>query len=119
MADMPDAYLFRPRLERWRESLGEAAVIFVALEGEQVVGWAQLDPMADDVVGHQLTTVARTHRRRGVGKALKQAEIAWAAEHGYRRLVTDTNGANVAMQRLNESLGYRALPPRVWVRRSL
>jgi len=119
MGDMPDAYLFRPRRERWRKSLAEAAVIFVALEGEQVVGWAQLDPMAEDVLGHQLTTVARTHRRRGIGKALKQAELAWAAKRGYRRLVTDTSAANVAMQRLNESLGYRALPPRVLVRRSL
>jgi GNAT superfamily N-acetyltransferase len=119
VGDMPDAYLFRPDRERWRKSLADAAVIFVALEGEQVVGWAQLEPMAEDVLAHQLTAVASTHRRRGIGKALKQAELAWAAERGYGRLVTDTNGANVPMQRLNESLGYRALPPRVWVRRPL
>ena len=117
--DMPDASSFRADSERWRKSLSQAAAVFVALERDEVVGWAQLDRLADDVLEHQLTTVARTHRRRGIGAALKQAEIAWAAERGYRRLVTDTNGANVAMQRLNESLGYRALPPRVSVRRSL
>ena len=52
----------------------------------------------------------RSHRGRGIAEALKRAQIAWAAEHGYRRIVTATHDANEPMRRLNEKLGYRELP---------
>ena len=71
------------------------------------------------MLGHELTAVARSHRRRGIAGALKRAQVAWAAEHGIRRLVTDTHIDNIATQRLNERLGYRPLPPRIVVRREL
>jgi GNAT superfamily N-acetyltransferase len=119
MADMPDADPGPLSSERWRSSALAAAVVLLALDGERVVGYAQLDTLGEGVLEHQLTAVARTHRGRGIARALKQAEIAWAADRGYHRLVTDTNWANAAMRRLNESLGYRELPPRVWVRRTL
>jgi GNAT superfamily N-acetyltransferase len=119
VADMPSPEPLETSLERWRVDALAAPLVLVAREGRRVVGYAQLERRTHDVIGHELTTVARTHRRRGIARALKQAQIAWAAERGYRRLITDTDWANEATRRLNESLGYRPLPPLVWVRKEL
>jgi GNAT superfamily N-acetyltransferase len=82
------------------------------------VGYAELERRTADVLGHELAAVASTHRRRGIGRALKRAQIAWAAGEGFRRLLTDTHWANEATRRLNESLG-RPLPPKLMVRKEL
>jgi hypothetical protein len=55
----------------------------------------------------------------GVADSPKQAQIAWAAERGFRRLFTDTAWANESTLRLNESQGYRPLPPVFAVRTQL
>ena len=55
---------------------------------------------------HGLTVVRRDRRGRGVARALKQAQLEWAAEAGVARLVTWTQKGNEAMQALNRSLGY-------------
>lgn len=119
VGDMPDADDYVVTAERFRQELDEAPLVLVALEGERVVGYAALGRMTDDVLGHQLTTVARTHRRRGIAGALKRGQVAWAAERGIRRLVTDTHADNIATQRLNERLGYIPQPPVVVVRKEL
>ena len=51
------------------------------------------------------------HRRRGLATALKRAQIHWAADHGYRELVSDMVEGNAAVRAVNERLGYRPLPP--------
>jgi GNAT superfamily N-acetyltransferase len=81
----------------------------VALESGRVVGFATLEPFGalDDTLEHELTAVLRSHRRRGIARALKRAQIAWAAAEGYRRLVTWTQTGNEAMRSLNLALGYR------------
>jgi GNAT superfamily N-acetyltransferase len=53
-----------------------------------------------------LTVVRRDWRRRGLARALKSLELRWAAEHGYREVVTWTQGRNEGMRGLNEALGY-------------
>ena len=60
---------------------------------------------------HGLTAVRRSHRRRGLGSALKQAQIKWAADNGYRELTSEMVEGNAPMRALNERLGYRQLPP--------
>ena len=78
-------------------------------EGEQVVGYATLLPLAalPDTLEHELTGVLRSHRRRGIAEALKREQIRWAAAAGYRRLITYTQEGNDAMRSLNLKLGYR------------
>ena len=49
--------------------------------------------------------------RRGLATALKRAQIHWAADHGYRELVSDMVEGNAAVRAVNERLGYRPLPP--------
>lgn len=119
VADMPWIVPLEPSYERFRRGVGESPLVLVARAGGRIVGYAELGRQTDDVLGHELTAVARTHRRRGIARALKQSQIAWAAARGYRRLSTDTHWANVATRRLNESLGYQALPPRISVQKEL
>jgi mycothiol synthase len=55
---------------------------------------------------HGLTAVLRGHRGRGIATRLKSAQIAWAAERGYRELITWTDTENAATRRVNTKLGY-------------
>jgi mycothiol synthase len=82
---------------------------FVALAGDDVVGYAALQIFGDDA-HHGLTATRRDWRRRGVATALKQAEIAAAKRAGFRRLVTESEERNEPMRRLNEKLGFVPSP---------
>jgi mycothiol synthase len=53
-----------------------------------------------------LTVVRRDWRRRGLALGLKRMELAWAAENGFREVVTWTQRGNEGMRHLNELLGY-------------
>jgi mycothiol synthase len=103
--------------DEWVErSERNAAVAFVALDGDEVVGYAQLQSTGSPHrLEHGLTAVRRSHRRRGIGSALKRAQIAWAAGRGYTELVTGMVEGNEAMRAVNERLGYRPLPPSIVV----
>jgi mycothiol synthase len=102
-----------PPYDEWLErELHQSAIAFAAVEDGAVVGYARLHETGmPHRLEHGLTAVRRSHRRRGLATALKRAQIAWAAEHGYRELVTDMVEGNVAMRAVNERLGYRPLPP--------
>jgi mycothiol synthase len=84
---------------------------FVALVGDEVVGYAVLDVLGDEG-RHGFTAVRRDWRRRGVAMALKRAQIAAATEQGLARLTTQSEERNLPMRALNEKLGYRPDPER-------
>ena len=119
VGDMPSQVAHGANFDAWRAETATAPLVLVAVDGDDVVGYAQLEPRTGEVLGHEMTAVARSHRRRGIAGALKRRQIAWAAERGYRRLITETHLANEATRRLNESLGYQAQPPVFEVRRAL
>jgi mycothiol synthase len=80
---------------------------FVALADGEIVGYSGL--MAHDnggVAEDGLTVVRREWRRRGLAKALKQRELAWAKEAGLHEVVTWTQSGNESMRAVNERLGY-------------
>jgi GNAT superfamily N-acetyltransferase len=113
-ADMPVPGNYMLTREKWLEE--EGAVLpeatFVALDGDEVVGWAGLHANAE----HGLTAVRSSHRCRGIATHLKRRQLAWAAAAGIPELVTFTQGRNDAMQRVNERLGYVAQP--AWLKLS-
>jgi mycothiol synthase len=82
---------------------------FLALAGNEVVGYAALQVVGDEAF-HGLTVTRRDWRRRGVATALKRAEIAAAKEAGFRRLLTESEERNEPMRRLNEKLGFVPAP---------
>jgi GNAT superfamily N-acetyltransferase len=94
--------------ERWSQLISKDAVTFVALDGDQVVGYATLEHLhgMPHRLEHGLTAVLRSHRRRGLATKLKNAQIRWAAERGYRELITYTDTENAGMRAVNVSLGY-------------
>jgi GNAT superfamily N-acetyltransferase len=82
---------------------------FVALADDEVVGYSKfsLSDAQPTVAHHDLTGVKRAWRNRGVARALKQAQIAWAKRSGYKRLETSNEERNEPIRRLNASFGYR------------
>jgi mycothiol synthase len=96
-------------LEEWlREEATRPEGSFIAYENGEVVGWAGLSTHAngDATAEHGLTAVRRDRRGHGIGRALKQTQLHWAAQSGVVELVTWTQKGNEAMQALNRSLGY-------------
>ena len=86
---------------------------FVALDGEEVVGFAKLSLTAPTAAGHAMTAVKRAWRGRGIAGALKAAEINWALDNGYTELHTSNEERNAPIQRLNAHLGYRPQVERI------
>jgi len=92
--------------------------VFVALAGEEVVGYAQLklsEAQPKQAV-HGLTGVKRAWRRRGIARGLKQSQIAWAKHEGFERLLTVNELRNEPIRRLNDQFGYQPIPGRIRLR---
>jgi len=108
-----------PPLEQFVDAHLRGLAVFVAVVDDQVVGYAKLRGHPDGrSADHGMTAVKRAWRGRGIAKSLKLAEIVWAKENGIERLTTTNEERNAAMLRINESLGYRPAPGRVYLRGS-
>lgn len=117
-ADLPtEVEVDTPSYELWLEEELPGPVAFLALDGDEVVGFAALMERGPGRLEHGLTATRRTHRRRGIATALKQTEIAWAATNGYRELITFTQDRNAGMQAINLALGFVPQPPWISMRR--
>jgi mycothiol synthase len=110
-----------PPYEEWleKERHSHRAVTFVALDGDDIVGYAALTLLEGmpNRLENYLTAVKKSHRGRGIAKALKRAEIAWAAERGYSEIVSDMVADNAAMRAVNRALGYVEQPAWIVVER--
>ncbi|MGZ4290971.1 MAG: GNAT family N-acetyltransferase [Gaiellaceae bacterium] len=108
-ADMPVPGDVSYRFDEWlRDEATRPEGSFAALADGELVGYAGLLEHANGTAAaeHGLTVVRRDHRRRGLGRALKLAQLHWAAAAGVAEIVTWTQKGNEAMQALNRGLGY-------------
>lgn len=108
-ADLPVPGEVAYSLAEWlRDEATRPEGSFAAFEDGEAVGYAGLIEHANcnATAEHGLTVVQREHRGRGIGRALKQAQLHWASQSGVVELVTWTQKGNEAMQALNRSLGY-------------
>ena len=107
-----DMATYRPVLvtrEQWeRDWLAWPEGMFLALVDGEIVGCAGLERDDDEPsrAENALTAVLRDWRGRGIATALKRTSLAFAAEHGIRRVYTWTQTANEGMRALNKGLGY-------------
>ena len=76
---------------------------FVAVAGDEVIGYAKFSLTAAQptTAHHDLTGVKRAWRGRGVARALKATQIAWAKANGYEELRTRNEERNAPIRRLN------------------
>lgn len=113
--DMPHEPLVAwrdPPFENWERKVFErpgssSDSIFVAREGERIVGLSYLvmRDTGDAEVGD--TGVLQTHRRRGIARVLKLMATRWAAQRGIPRVHTDNRTDNAGMLALNTELGFK------------
>jgi GNAT superfamily N-acetyltransferase len=91
---------------------------FVAVAGDEVVGYAKLSLSTEGKLRpyHDLTAVKRSWRGRGVARALKAAQIRWAKANGYEELRTQNDERNEPIRRLNAEFGYRPMIGRIFLR---
>jgi mycothiol synthase len=116
--DIPDdsEYIFGERDEWLHQHFhlppARPDATFVALAGEQAIGYAklQVSPARPTGGSHGMTAVRRAWRGRGIAGALKRAQIGWALANGLERLETTNEVRNEPMQRVNLGLGYRPTP---------
>jgi mycothiol synthase len=119
-ADMATSIPVTISLDDWlRDEATIPAGSFVALSDNEIVGFSGLCRRPDGVVEDGLTVVRRAWRRRGLARALKQAELASAAANGITEIVTWTQRGNEGMRALNEELGYVYRSVTISVRRQL
>ncbi len=91
---------------------------FVAVAGDEVVGFAKfsLTDAQPTTAHHDLTGVKRAWRGRGVARALKATQIAWAKGNGYEELRTRNEERNAPIRHLNEQFGYRPSIGRIYLK---
>jgi GNAT superfamily N-acetyltransferase len=86
---------------------------FLALSGEEWVGYTLLDPglSRDGRLEQGWTGVRAEYRRRGIATALKVLGIQYARAHGYRVIVTAPRRRNVASFGMSTHVGFRPPAP--------
>ena len=110
---------FEDWLRNDMQSAGDRAEgIFVALAGNEVVGYAKFHFSAAQptTVHHDMTGVKRAWRGRGIASALKATQIRWAKEHGYEELRTSNEERNAPIRKLNKRFGYQPAVGRIYLR---
>ena len=105
-SNVEEAKLFlRDRIER------KESVIFVAVEGEEYLGFTQLYPSFSSVSMKELWIlndlfVQEGKRGAGIGKKLLEAARNYALENGAKGLKLQTEIDNISAQRLYAENGY-------------
>jgi hypothetical protein len=91
-------------LDRDRTPSLEPELTFIALAGDEVVGYAILDSLGGEP-RHRLTPSSGPCA--DIATALKRAQMQAATKKGYARLVTTNEERNRPIRSINRALGYR------------
>ena len=93
-----------------KDSVASDAVQFFALDGERVVGWADIFPSWAHAVSHCGSLgmgVLAPYRARGIGTKLLQACVRKAWLKGITRIELEARADNAAAIALYEKLGFQ------------
>ena len=102
-----------PRVfDRW---VSDAGAEFQAAEIDgEVVAVQRIRPYAPGLVWYEGLRVASTHRRRGIARAMLEAAVEEARQHGFREMRLATRDRPAV--ELFESAGFRRLVEMRWWR---
>jgi GNAT superfamily N-acetyltransferase len=91
------------------------AAWYLARDDDRLVGLSTLERLTGtaEALEAGYTAVRPTHRRRGIALALKLRTIAYARDHAYRYIETNSNANNERMLNINGALGFRPRPARI------
>ena len=94
---------------------------YLAMAGGEYVGLSNLwrSEAEKDSLFQGLTGVLREYRGRGIAWALKLRTIAYARDHGYRRIMTWNNTENKPILAINDRLGFVRQPAWIVVEKDL
>jgi GNAT superfamily N-acetyltransferase len=105
---------FQDYIERAiREELGRIEEYYFSRDdqgfwvADNVVGMVGIERQSQECAELRRMAVARSHRRKGIGRELLDTAEAFCRDRGYRRMVLSTSELQVAAMRLYESSGYR------------
>jgi GNAT superfamily N-acetyltransferase len=93
---------------QWGLDPHEPTAYFIALDGEQVLGYGYLE-VEGNTAKHGFMAIARSSRGRGLASAIKRAQIGWAREHALRSLRAANEVRLEQMLALNRRYGYEPL----------
>jgi L-amino acid N-acyltransferase YncA len=98
-------------MQNWFTQREARYAVLVALQGDQVIGWASINPYnkrrAYYGVGELSIYIDRDHRGQGVGKQLLRELERIGRENGFHKFVLFTFPFNALGQRLYRNSGYR------------
>lgn len=115
-ADIPDPFPYEKRsFKKWREKMAAPNclmdTIHVAIDGDKFVAHTKLyfnyGPGKHAITG--ATGTLRSHRNRGIAKALKYRMIDWAVANGVPSISTDNAEQNEYILRINRKLGFKPI----------
>ena len=123
VADIPKSVEYIPEpYEEWVVWMQPPAVlperIWVAAVGVEPVGYSYL-AYRQSVVETGFTGVLRSHRGKGLARALKLETLAQAIDLGVPTVDTDNDSENAPILHINEELGYDELPGKLEFHRKL
>jgi len=96
-----------------------AEAIFVARDGEHIVGLTGLERRPPDDAEVTVTGVLEPYRRRGIARVLKLMATRYAQTAGFARVYTENNFTNPGMLAINWALGFRPAPVLIVARKEL
>jgi len=91
---------------RWRLSRMPDASVFIAHDGERLIGFKAGYAVTEHRYYSWLGGVHPDCRQQGIATQLAHAQHRWAAERGYTVVETASRAENHAMARLNMDLGF-------------
>lgn len=123
--DVPTPWATLPTtFEEWTRDWLDAphaipATFALVFSGAELVGFSYVISQSEGVGYMWMTGVARAHRSRGLGLAVKVRALRAAQARGLREVLTNNDPGNAPMLAINRRLGFRDRPARIALKKSL
>jgi ribosomal protein S18 acetylase RimI-like enzyme len=108
--DLIEAHDVAQLTDPWSQILDPGGQIFVAIDGDDVVGVCAAIPHGGDAVEVAKLAVDPTAQGRGIGRRLVDACLAFARARGCRRVELVSSSRLQAALKLYQSMGFRQGP---------